>query len=117
MHLVDRIEWDLSSPLTPELFTATLVKELSLPPIANPIILHAIVHELHRHKKNCLEIGLLGENVQEFYGYGNRRVRGARKLDGVWREWNDIVSFGPRIEILSLDDMDRVEADKERAAR
>ena len=55
--------------------------------------------------------------MSEFYGYGNRRVRGARNLDGVWREWHDIVSFGPRIEVLTLDDMDKVEADKERAAR
>ncbi|KAI5474587.1 chromatin structure-remodeling complex subunit SFH1 [Pseudohyphozyma bogoriensis] len=110
LHLQDRIEWDLSSPLTPELFALTLCRDLSLSSSALPLITHAIQSELFRHKKNCLEMGLVG-------GDQGKGKKGAKMLEGVWRDWNDGLNFGPRVEVLSLDEMDRVEADRERAIR
>lgn len=64
-----------------------------------------------RVKKNCLEMGLLFADEQTL------KRRGARPLEGAWREWNDTLGFGPRVEVLSLDEMDRVEAERERAQR
>lgn len=110
---MDRFEWDLSSPLTPELFATLLVRDLSLPSSASPIIAHAIHEELFKQKKTCLEMGLVGQNVDD---YSNRK-RGARVLEGVWREWTEALNYGPRVETLSLDEMDRVEADRDRAIR
>ena len=112
LHLVDRVEWDLSSPLSPELFATLLVRDLALSSNAAPLIAHAIHEELFKHKKNCLEMGRVGESADLYY-----RRRGARVLEGVWREWSDAVTFGPRCEVMSLDEMDRVEADRERAIR
>jgi hypothetical protein len=112
LHLVDRVEWDLSSSLTPELFASVLVRDLSLSSSAAPLIAHALHEELFRLKKNCLEMGLVGQDDDSA-----ARRRGARPLEGVWREWNETLSFGPRVEVLSLDEMDRVEADRERAIR
>lgn len=107
VRLVDRVEWDLSSSLTPELFTSILVRDLGLSPSASPLISHAIHEELLRHKKNCLEIGLLHAGV--------RNTKGARPLEGVWREWSETTNFGPRVELLTLDEIDRLEAEKDRA--
>ena len=115
LHLVDRVEWDLSSPLTPELFALTLVRDLSLSSSASPLIAHALHEELYRQKKLCLEMGLVGEDASVAESSGKKR--GAKQLEGVWRDWHETVGFGPRVEILSLDEMDRVEADRERAIR
>lgn len=111
LHLTDRIEWDLSSSLTPELFASVLVRDLSLSSSAAPLIAHALHEELMRVKKNCLEMGLLFADEQTL------KRRGARPLEGAWREWNETLGFGPRVEVLSLDEMDRVEAERERAQR
>lgn len=111
LHLTDRIEWDLSSSLTPELFASVLVRDLSLSSNAAPLIAHALHEELMRIKKSCLEMGLLGADDQTL------KRRGVRPLEGAWREWNETLGFGPRVEVLSLDEMDRVEAERERANR
>lgn len=108
VRLIDRVEWDLSSSLTPESFTSILVRDLGLSSAASPLISHAIHEELLRHKKNCLEIGLFEAGV--------RKTRGARPLEGVWREWSETANFGPRVEVLSLDAIDRLENEKDRAA-
>ncbi|GAA5941229.1 hypothetical protein JCM3775_006654 [Rhodotorula graminis] len=111
LHLTDRVEWDLSSPLTPELFAATLVRDLSLSPSAAPVIAHALHEELHRSKRACLELGLFHADE------ATRLRRGAKPLEGVWREWNEAQSFGPRVERLSLDQLDKLEAERERVNR
>ncbi|GJN90717.1 hypothetical protein Rhopal_003731-T1 [Rhodotorula paludigena] len=111
LHLTDKLEWDLSSSLTPELFAATLVRDLSLSSSAAPLIAHALHEELLRLKRSCLELGLLSADD------ATRNRRGAKALEGVWREWNDADKFGPKVERMSLDELDRVEADRERAAR
>ncbi|POW06481.1 hypothetical protein PSHT_10312 [Puccinia striiformis] len=66
LHLSDRIEWDLASPLTPELFTAQYICDLNLPRSASPIIAHAIHEEICRYKRDCLSLGLVSEeNLQQ----------------------------------------------------
>lgn len=123
LHLVDRIEWDLSSPLTPELFASILVSDLALSSSAAPLIAHALHAELHRHKKNCLEMGLIIDDDPTHRAPHSgavdhhKRERGTRALLGVWRDWAEVPAFGPRLEVLSLDEMDKVEADRERAIR
>ncbi|BGP40348.1 Chromatin structure remodeling complex protein sfh1 [Rhodotorula kratochvilovae] len=111
LRLTDRLEWDLTSPLTPELFAASLVQDLGLSASAAPVIAHAIHEELHRSKRSCLELGLLHADE------ATRARRGAKPLEGVWREWNDAEKFGPKVERLSLDELDKMEAERERANR
>lgn len=112
LHLTDRLEWDLSSSLTPELFAATTVRDLSLDTNAAPIIAAALHDELFRLKRSCIEMGLIGIDDATM-----ARRRGPKTLEGVWREWNDAMTYGPRVERLSLDELDRVEQDRERAIR
>ncbi|GAA6028184.1 hypothetical protein JCM8097_006903 [Rhodosporidiobolus ruineniae] len=111
LHLTDRLEWDLSSSLTPELFASTLVRDLSLDTNAAPVIATAIHEELFRLKRSIIEMGLVGVSEAVM------RKRGAKPLEGIWREWNDAQTYGPKIERLSLDELDRVEQDRERAIR
>lgn len=56
-------------------------------------------------------MGLLGADEATL------KRRAARPLEGAWREWSDTLSYGPRVQVLSLDEMDKVEAERERAAR
>ncbi|BGP16457.1 hypothetical protein JCM10213_003987 [Rhodosporidiobolus nylandii] len=111
LRLTDRLDWDLSSSLTPELFAATLVKDLSLDTSAAPVIATALHDELIRLKRSCIDMGLVGVDEAVM------RRRGPKPLEGVWREWNEAQTYGPRIERMSLDEMDRVEQDRERAIR
>ncbi|GAA5828874.1 hypothetical protein JCM11251_005904 [Rhodosporidiobolus azoricus] len=111
LHLTDRLEWDLSSSLTPELFAATLCRDLSLDTSATPVISTAIHEELFRLKRSCIEMGLIGVDEAVM------RRRGAKPLEGVWREWNEAQSYGPKVDRLSLDELDKVEQARERANR
>lgn len=111
LRLQDKLEWDLSSSLTPELFAASLCRDLSLSSNAAPLIAHALHEELIRLKRSCLEIGLLNENDT------NKGRRGAKMLEGVWRDWNEAQNFGPKVERLTLDELDKVEQERERANR
>jgi chromatin structure-remodeling complex subunit SFH1 len=43
--------------------------------------------------------------------------RGAKKMEGVWRDLHDAGDFGPRVEELTPEDIDRVEVDRERHSR
>lgn len=62
-HLMDHIEWDLLSPLTPEDFAKRLCVELGLSGEAIPLIAHAIHEELLKHKKDAIEWGVIGGDV------------------------------------------------------
>lgn len=115
IHLVDRIEWDLSSSLTPELFSTVLVRDLGLSSSAAPLIAHAVHAEILRNKRNCLEMGLVGDTTESLT---NKKHRGgARPLEGIWRDWNDAFSFGPRLEVLSLEVIAAQEIERDRARR
>lgn len=94
--MVDRVEWDLTSSLTPESFAASICNDLGLGGDAALIISHATHEELLRLKRDCLELGLVGLAVNE-----GGRSQGPKKLESVWRDWNEAKSFGPHVEILS----------------
>ena len=82
------------------------------------MISHAIHEQLIRHKKACLESGLVGRTVQkELSGGAAGYTRGPKQLEDVWRQWADAADFGPRVEELSIDDMERLDFEREKAAK
>jgi len=62
-HLLDHIEWDLFSPLTPEEFAKTLCTDLGLGGEAIPLVAHAIHEELIKHKRDVLEWGVVNAST------------------------------------------------------
>jgi chromatin structure-remodeling complex subunit SFH1 len=144
-HLLDHIEWDLLSPLTPEAFSKKLCAELGLTGEAIPLIAHAIHEELVKHKKDAIEWGVIGgdrEIAEEAptsldkprdksgsgllkdktglglgWGRAPRDGRGPKVLRSVWRDWADAEEFKTRFEVLSAEEVDRREIEKERASR
>ena len=149
-HLLDHIEWDLRSPLTPEAFTHQLCLDLGLSGEALPLIAHAIHEELMKHKKDAIEWGVIGgvserENVAGAgagaggddaprdksgqsllkdktglglgWGRAPKDGRGPRVLRSVWRDWQEAEEFGTRWEVLSQEEVERREIEKERASR
>jgi hypothetical protein len=124
-HLLDHVEWDLRSNLTPEEFTAVLCADVGLSSEAKPMIAHAIHEELLKHKKDVIEWGVLeggGEWKSHAAGLGNawgRKGKGPKRMKGIWRDWAEILSgeYSPRIEELSVEELERRELERERAAR
>ncbi|KAF8491176.1 SNF5-domain-containing protein [Russula emetica] len=142
-HLLDHIEWDLRSGLTPEEFTHQLCLDLGLTGEAEPLIAHAIHEELMRHKKDAIEWGVIGGFPTEQaattddgprdksglglmkdktglgLGWGRtpREGRGPRILRSVWRDWAEAEEFKTRWEMLSQEEVERREVERERASR
>lgn len=144
-HLLDHIEWDLLSPLTPEAFSQKLCTELGLTGEAIPLIAHAIHEELVKHKKDAIEWGVIGgekEIAEETptsldrprdksgsgllkdktglglgWGRAPKDGRGPKILKSVWRDWADAEEFKTRFEVLSAEEVERREIEKERASR
>lgn len=124
-HLLDHVEWDLRSNLTPEEFTTVLCADVGLSSEAKPMIAHAIHEELLKHKKDVIEWGVLeggGEWKSHAAGLGNawgRKGKGPKRMKGIWRDWAEILSgeYSPRIEELSAEELERRELERERAAR
>ncbi|KAJ7464675.1 SNF5-domain-containing protein [Mycena galericulata] len=120
-HLLDHIEWDLLSPLTPEDFAKTLCCELGLTGEAVPLIAHAIHEELMKHKKDAVEWGVVdGGGMRDKTGLGLGSVargRGPKALESVWRDWQEADEFRTRFEILSAEEVERREVERERASR
>ena len=142
-HLLDHIEWDLRSGLTPEEFTHQLCLDLGLAGEAEPLIAHAIHEELMRHKKDAIEWGVIGGFPTEQaataedgskdksglglmkdktglgLGWGRtpREGRGPRILRSVWRDWAEAEEFKTRWEMLSQEEVERREVERERASR
>ncbi|KAJ8593933.1 SNF5-domain-containing protein [Rhizopogon salebrosus TDB-379] len=123
-HLLDHIEWDLLSPLTPEAFASQLCMELGLSGEALPLIAHAIHEELIKHKKDAIEWGVIGgdkeaEGMKDKTGLGMGwgRTKGPKVLQSVWREWTEAEEFRTRFEILTAEEVERREIEKERASR
>lgn len=124
-NLLDHVEWDLRSNLTPEEFTAVLCADVGLSSEAKPMIAHAIHEELLKHKKDVIEWGVLeggGEWKSHAAGLGNawgRKGKGPKRMKGIWRDWAEILSgeYSPRIEELSAEELERRELERERAAR
>lgn len=125
-HLVDHIEWDLLSPLSPEDFAKGLCADIGLSGEAVPLVAHAVHEELLKHKRDALEWGLLDDASGAYVrnmglggsGWG-KQGNNPRRLKSVWREWTEIEEYGfcPRLEILSQDEIERREVERERASR
>ena len=142
-HLLDHIEWDLRSGLTPEEFTHQLCLDLGLAGEAEPLIAHAIHEELMRHRKDAIEWGVIGgfpteqaaateDGTKDKSGLGlmkdktglglgwgrtPREGRGPRILRSVWRDWAEAEEFKTRWEMLSQEEVERREVERERASR
>lgn len=142
-HLLDHIEWDLLSPLTPEVFSQKLCTELGLSGEAVPLIAHAIHEELVKHKKDAIEWGVIGgdrEVAEEptadkprdksglslmkdktglglGWGRAPKDGRGPKSLKSVWRDWPEAEEFRTKFEVLSQEEVERREIEKERASR
>lgn len=113
--LRDRIEWDLSSSLSPYDFSHLLAADLGLSSECVPLIAHAIHEELLKHKKDAIEMGLVGAGWRAL-PEGTSRA-GPRKLAGVWRGWEEQEDFGPTLVELTAEDIERREVERERASR
>jgi len=143
-HLMDHIEWDLLSPLTPEAFSAKLCSELGLTGEAVPLIAHAVHEELLKHKKDAIEWGVIGgdrdpgddgtgERAQRDrsgfglvkdktglglgWGRAPRDGRGPKTLKSVWRDWAEAEEFRTKFEELTAEEVERREIERERASR
>ncbi|KAG6917060.1 hypothetical protein DXG01_004032 [Tephrocybe rancida] len=134
-HLMDHIEWDLLSPLTPEAFARTLSADLGLGGEAVPLIAHAIHEELLKHKKDAVEWGVVdlhhhpvaGDSGAALpkdktglgFGWGRapKEGRGPRVLRSVWRDWAEAEEFRTVFEVMSAEEVERREVERERASR
>jgi chromatin structure-remodeling complex subunit SFH1 len=142
-HLLDHIEWDLRSGLTPEEFTHQLCLDLGLAGEAQPLIAHAVHEELMKHRKDAIEwgviggfpteqtattedgtkdksgLGLLKDKTGLGLGWGRtpKEGRGPRILRSVWRDWAEAEEFKTRWEMLSQEEVERREVERERASR
>jgi chromatin structure-remodeling complex subunit SFH1 len=131
-HLQDHVEWDLLSPLTPEAFATQLCADLGLAGEAAPLIAHAVHEELLRHKRDALEWGVLGGAAADAdsvlkdktglgLGWGKApkdgRGRGPKTLRSVWRDWQEAEEFATRFEVLTAEEVERRELERERASR
>jgi chromatin structure-remodeling complex subunit SFH1 len=140
-HLMDAIEWDLLSPLTPEAFARNLCAELGLAGEAAPLIAHAVHEELLKHKRDAIEWGLLdptgvvaGEDEDDRgalsvlkdktglgLGWGKApkdgKGRGPKTLRSVWKDWAEAEEFATRFEVLTPEEVERRELERERATR
>lgn len=143
-HLLDHIEWDLLSPLTPEQFASTLCADLGLSGEAVPLVAHAIHEELIKHKRDAIEWGVIGGDISTVaaaddpdrprdrsglsllkdktglgLGWGRtpKDGRGPKALRSVWRDWEEAEQFRTRFEVLSAEEVERREIERERASR
>ncbi|EKM51678.1 uncharacterized protein PHACADRAFT_261963 [Phanerochaete carnosa HHB-10118-sp] len=142
-HLLDHIEWDLLSPLTPEQFASQLCADLGLAGEAVPLVAHAIHEELIKHKRDAIEWGIVGVDPHPSahddpdrprdrsglsllkdktglgLGWGRtpKDGRGPKSLRSVWRDWAETEEFKTRFEVLTPEEVERREVEKERASR
>ncbi|KAI0301230.1 hypothetical protein B0F90DRAFT_1810215 [Multifurca ochricompacta] len=135
-HLLDHIEWDLRSGLTPEKFTHQLCLDLGLTSEAEPLIAHAIHEELMKHKKDAIEWGVIGgfpteQTASAEDGAKDKGVLGLMKdKTGLGLGWGrtpkegrgpkvlrSAEEFKTRWEMLSQEEVERREVERERASR
>lgn len=144
-HLLDHIEWDLLSPLTPEDFAQKLCADVGLAGEAAPLVAHALHEEILRHKKDAIEWGVIGGDVPSssrdiaeeaprdksglglvkdktglgLGGWGRtpKDGRGPKALRSVWKDWSEAEEFATRFEVLSAEEVERREIERERASR
>jgi chromatin structure-remodeling complex subunit SFH1 len=120
--------------------------ELGLAGEAVPLIAHAIHEEIVKHKKDSIEWGVIGGDPQPVedlsttaaggprdrsglslvkdktglglgWGRAPKDGRGPKSLKSVWRDWAEAEEFRTKFEVLSQEEVDRREIEKERASR
>ncbi|EOR04752.1 hypothetical protein E3P77_00187 [Wallemia ichthyophaga] len=118
-HLVDKVEWDLCSPMPPELFAETLCLDLGLSGEAKAAIAHVIHEELIRHKKEAIESGLMGASTGQLSDLDHPLFngKGPRKLESVWREWHEADEYIPRLNYYAAADIEKRELEREKSTR
>ncbi|CAE6463038.1 unnamed protein product [Rhizoctonia solani] len=120
-HLHDHIEWDLSSPLTPEHFARVLCADTGLAGEAVPLVACALSEALLKHTKDALEAGLIGPGAHdgrsEPVGAMTRKEAGSEALRSILRDWQDAEEYFPRLELLSAEELERRAMERERAIR
>ncbi|KAL5482691.1 SFH1 [Sanghuangporus weigelae] len=154
-HLMDHVEWDLLSPLTPEAFARQLCADIGLTGEALPLIAHALHEEILKHKKDAIEWGVIGGDTtttKDAHAHGDETSvvtekdkreksqlkdktglglgpgswgrpprdglgRGPRALKSVWKDWNDAEEYATRFEVLTAEEVERREIERERASR
>ena len=136
--MIDHIEWDLHSHLTPEEFAIQLCADLGLSGEAPPLVAHAIHEELIKHKRDAIEWGVVGGDYDILnnpeggsnlsllkdktglgLGWGRtpRDGRGPKTLRSAWRDWAEIEEFRTKFEVLTADEVERREMERDRATR
>ncbi len=105
----DKFEWDLTSSLTPEAFAGTICRDLGLAGEFVPAIAHAIHESVLRLKKEACEGGLPQE-IENDAAYG---------AEAGWRvdQENLGEEWGPSVGLLSREEMDKRDGDRERQIR
>ncbi|KAF9783109.1 hypothetical protein BJ322DRAFT_1008460 [Thelephora terrestris] len=137
-HLIDHIEWDLHSHLTPEEFAIKLCADLGLSGEAPPLVAHAVHEEIIKHKRDAIEWGVLGGDYEMLnsvdggsnlsllkdktglgLGWGRtpRDGRGPKTLRSAWRDWAETEEFRTKFEVLTADEVERRDMERDRATR
>lgn len=137
-HLIDHVEWDLHSQLTPEEFAIKLCADLGLSGEAPPLVAHAIHEEVIKHKRDAIEWGVVGGDYEMLnnadggsnlsllkdktglgLGWGRtpRDGRGPKTLRSVWRDWAEVEEFRTKFEVLTADEVERRDMERDRATR
>lgn len=106
--------------ITPEIFARSLCRDLGLAGEAVPLIAVSLHEELLKHKKDAIEWGILGASEVVLSARARARSAfgpGPRKLRGVWRDWNEVPEFTPRLEFMTQEELEKREVERERIAR
>ncbi|KAI9443608.1 SNF5-domain-containing protein [Lactarius indigo] len=124
-------------------FTHQLCLDLGLAGEAEPLIVHAVHEELMKHKKDAIEwaviggfsmeqagsaedgskdksgLGVMKDKTGLGLGWGRtpKEGQGPRILRSVWRHWVEAEEFKTRWEMLSQEEVERCEIERERASR
>lgn len=105
-------------PSTPEALARILCADIGLHGEAVPLVAHALHEEILKHKKDAIEWGVLAvEPLSARARARNPFGPGPKPLRGVWRDWIEVPEFTPRLEIMSQEEMERRELERERIAR
>ncbi|KAJ2373802.1 Chromatin structure remodeling complex protein sfh1 [Coemansia sp. RSA 2607] len=104
--LRDRVEWDILEPMgaRPEEYARCLCRELGLGGEYPPLVAHRVREEVARYHKELAESGDANWLKQA-------------PVDSVFRPINMAEAWGPSIEIMSPEDLDRMWMHKERTYR
>ncbi|CCJ30692.1 unnamed protein product, partial [Pneumocystis jirovecii] len=107
--LTDKFEWDLTSSLTPEVFAGQVCADLGLSGEFYPAIAHAIHEHVLRLKKEACEGGLPFELDNDAAYGAEAGIRVEQETLGA--------SWAPHIEVLSREEIEKRDGDRERQVR